>query len=263
MAGGAVHNGTVGDVFTIVNEDGPEVDEAKEEDVGHLLQREDEGEDVVRHTLGPAVKWVESVRGVGTGHDPLVVRLVQGLVDAGVVQTTVDPVDEEIGEADEEGELDEAVEGERLFRGGVVEFCESADFQNEEGRCEEGHWGHGFHSLSDLHSNLIAQELRVLVGGLVPDEDVGKRCDDKVDQKAKQPRSCQLRGIASRRDERIPSDQEETGELTVDIVARPGTQVGILGRLQIEHLGRLLIDERLWRPEEGHCAVGGIGEGRK
>ena len=38
-------------------------------------------------------------------HDPFVVRLVQSLVNAGVVQTTMNPVDEEVGEEEEEREL--------------------------------------------------------------------------------------------------------------------------------------------------------------
>lgn len=52
---------------------------------------------------------MESVRGERRGHDPLVVRLVQLLVEHRVVQGTVDPVDEEVGEADEEGELEKQV----------------------------------------------------------------------------------------------------------------------------------------------------------
>lgn len=49
----------------------------------------------------------------------------------------MDPVDEEIGEADEEGDLDEAVVWERLFGGGVVKFGVSADLQNEERSCQQ------------------------------------------------------------------------------------------------------------------------------
>lgn len=132
VAGRTVHDGAVGDVLAIMNEDGPQVDKSEQEDVGKLLQGEDEGEDVVRDTLRPAIERVEGVRGVRAGHDPFVVRLVQGLVDAGVVQATVDPVDEEVGKADEEGDLDEAVVREGLFGGGVVKFGVSADLQNEE-----------------------------------------------------------------------------------------------------------------------------------
>jgi hypothetical protein len=47
VAGGAVDDGVVGEVLAVVDHDGPEVDKDEEEDVGHLLQREDKGEDVV------------------------------------------------------------------------------------------------------------------------------------------------------------------------------------------------------------------------
>lgn len=48
----------------------------------------------------------------------------------------MDPVDEEIGKADEEGDLDKTVEREGLFGRGVVEFGVSADLKNEERSCQ-------------------------------------------------------------------------------------------------------------------------------
>jgi hypothetical protein len=172
VASSTVHDGAIGNVLAVMNEDSPEVDESEQKDVGHLLQGEEEGEDVVGHTLGPAVKRVESVRGVGTGHDPFVVRLVQGLVDARMVQAAVDPVDKEIGKADEEGELDETVERKRLFSNGIVEFGVSADLKNKEWGCQQSHWGHGTHGLLDFQPNLVLEKFRVVVGCLVPNEDV-------------------------------------------------------------------------------------------
>ena len=47
VAGGSVDDGAVGDVFTVVDHDGPDVDEHEESNVGELLQREEEREDVV------------------------------------------------------------------------------------------------------------------------------------------------------------------------------------------------------------------------
>ena len=47
VAGGAVDDGAVGDVFTVVDHDGPHVDEHEESNVGEFLQREEEREDVV------------------------------------------------------------------------------------------------------------------------------------------------------------------------------------------------------------------------
>ena len=109
MAGGSVDDGRVGDVFAIVNHDGPDVDEHEQGDVGELLERQHEGEDVVWDGLSEAIERVEGVRGKGRRHDPLVVRLVQALVNHRVVQTAVDPVDEEVGEEQEQRELEEVV----------------------------------------------------------------------------------------------------------------------------------------------------------
>ena len=172
MASGAIDEGAVGHVLTVMDEDGPEVDEAEQEDVGQLLQWEDEGEDVIRHALGPAVQGVKGVRGEGTRHDPLVVRLVQSLVDAGVVQPTVDPVDEEIGEEDEERELQDAVVREGLIGDGIVELGIASNLQDEERRCQKSHRGHGAHGLLHFHGNLVLEELGMVVSRLVPDEDV-------------------------------------------------------------------------------------------
>ena len=44
--------------------------------------------------------------GVGCGHDPFVVGFVQAFVEARVVQAAVDPVDAEVGEHEEDGELE-------------------------------------------------------------------------------------------------------------------------------------------------------------
>lgn len=76
VAGCAIHDRAVGNVLAIVDEDGPKIDKPEQEDVGDFLQGEDEGKDVVRDTLGPAIEWMESVRSVGARHDPFVVGLV-------------------------------------------------------------------------------------------------------------------------------------------------------------------------------------------
>jgi len=92
------------------------------------LQGKDEGEHVVRNTLGPAIDGVESVRSEGARHNPLVVRLVQSLVNQRVVQPAVDPVDEEIGERDEQWELQDTVVREGLVVKTIVQFGVSPDF---------------------------------------------------------------------------------------------------------------------------------------
>lgn len=105
VASGSIYNWAVGYVLSVVNEHGPEVDKAEQDDVGHFLQREDEGKHMIRHTLGPTVEGVEGVRGEWTRHNPLVMRLMKGLVDTWVVEATVNPINKEVGEEDEQREL--------------------------------------------------------------------------------------------------------------------------------------------------------------
>ena len=65
--------------------DGPDIDEDEESHVGKFLKREEEGEDMIGDALRKAVYRVERMAGEGSGHDPLVVRFVEVLVDAGMV----------------------------------------------------------------------------------------------------------------------------------------------------------------------------------
>ena len=65
MACCTVDDGVIGDVFPIMNYDCPDVDEGEKEDIGSLLEGEDEGEGVVGEALGPPVKGVKGVRGEG------------------------------------------------------------------------------------------------------------------------------------------------------------------------------------------------------
>jgi hypothetical protein len=187
VAGGAVDDGGVGDVLAVVDEDGPDVDEDEQGDVGELLEGEDEGEDVVGEGLGEAVNGVEGVGGEGGRHDPFVVRFVQALVDGGMVQAAVDPVDAKVGEEDEERELEVAVLGEGRGGGGVVELAIAPNLGEEEGCGEYGHGGHGVHGLFDFEADLVYQVFGVGEGGMVEDEEVRGGCADEVDQEAKDP----------------------------------------------------------------------------
>ena len=112
MAGSAVDDGAIGNVFPIVDEDGPEVDEAEKDHIGEFLEGQNEREDMIRHTLWPAIERVEGVGREWRGHDPPVMRLVQSSVDERVMQPTVNPVDKEIRKQDEYRELNDVVEWE-------------------------------------------------------------------------------------------------------------------------------------------------------
>ena len=80
---------------------GPYIDQYVEEQVDELVHGEEEDVDVVGQTLGEPVEGVEGVAGEGTRHLPLVVGLVDVLVDERVVEPPVDPVDHKVSEHDE------------------------------------------------------------------------------------------------------------------------------------------------------------------
>lgn len=73
---------TVGDaIVTVVDRDGPDVDEDVECQIEHLVKGEEEGVDVVRESLHEAVDWVEGVAGEGSGDLPQVVGFVKQLLE--------------------------------------------------------------------------------------------------------------------------------------------------------------------------------------
>lgn len=127
---------------------------------------------MVRNALREAIQRVEGVAGERGRHDPLVMRLVEVLVDARVVETAVDPVDERIGEDDEEGELQEVVAPEGRFGKVVVHLGIAADFEKERRQGEQGHDGEGLEGLPDLHPDLVLKILGVVEALVVEDEKV-------------------------------------------------------------------------------------------
>lgn len=94
---------------------------------------------MVWYTLCEAIHRVEGVAGIRCRHDPLVMWFVQRLVNRRIVQTPVDPVDTQIGEGNEQRELEEVVECKRSVRRSVVEFPKTTNFKQEEGRGENCH----------------------------------------------------------------------------------------------------------------------------
>ena len=116
---------------------------------------------------------MKSMARVWRRHYPLVMRLVQRLVDERMVQATMDPVNEKVGKADKEGELDDVVKCKGGVRGRVVEFSVTADFTKEKRHGEDGHEGKRYEGLFDLKPNLVFEVLRVCEGSMVEDEDIG------------------------------------------------------------------------------------------
>lgn len=162
MAGRPIDNWTVGNVFAVMDHDSPDVDERKEADVCQLLQRENEGENVVRQALGKAIERVESVARKRGRHDPFVVWLMERLVQAGVMQTTVDPVDKEVGEEEEEGKLEGVVKREGRLSQSVVEFRIPPYLSREKRACQDRHYGHRDEGLLHLQLHLVFEVFRVL-----------------------------------------------------------------------------------------------------
>ena len=92
-----------------MDENTPQVDKDEQADRNNTVEGEDEGENVVWQGLGVAIKWVESVTGVWSGDEPFVVWLVNVFVEPWVVCESVDPVDEKIGEKEEEWDGEQGV----------------------------------------------------------------------------------------------------------------------------------------------------------
>ena len=129
---------------------------------------------MVGYTLSKSVKWMESVACIWSWHDPLVVWLMECLIYARVVQSAVDPVDAEVGEEDEDGELEVVVEVEWCFSGCIVEFGIASNFGSEDRGCQDGHYGHRYHCLLHLLADLVLEVFRVLEGVLVENEEIGE-----------------------------------------------------------------------------------------
>lgn len=180
VASSSIDDRRLGVVFTVVNHDGPDVDEGEEEDIGPLLQREKEREEVVGNGLREAIDWVKGVGCVRAGHDPFVVRLVKSSVDGRMMETAVDPVYASIGEEDEEGKLQQVVVWERRLVRAVVELGVASHFGQHAQGGQGGHAWHCLHGLRNLEPYLILEELRVFNCVLVEDEDVGERGEGEI-----------------------------------------------------------------------------------
>ena len=147
---------------------------------------------MIGHTLQVTVQGMEGMARVRCRHDPFVMRLVELLVQCRVMQAPVDPVDAEIGEDEEERELQVVVQVEGFVRRGVVEFTVAAHFGEEERDGEDGHDRQSDQSLSDLEADLVLQVFGVREGGVIEDEEVRERGADEVNNEAEDPEKyCQ------------------------------------------------------------------------
>lgn len=187
VASRSVDDWGVHNKLSVVDQNRPHIDEDEQSDISDLLEREDEWEDVVWDRLRKAVKWVESVRRKRCRHNPLVVWLMQLLVNGWVVKTAVDPIDEEVGEDEEEWELEPLVPRTWPVGRRVVESRVPAGFENEAGCCQGRHDGHGGVGLNHLELDLVLKELWVCEGCVVKDQVVGRSGNYEVEEKAEEP----------------------------------------------------------------------------
>lgn len=177
--GGGWTVGLGGGILT--DEDGPDVDEDKQDDICDFLQREDEREDVVRHALGEPVHRMKRVACERRGHDPFVMRLVKPLVHGRVVQGSMDPVYEEVRKGDEEGELEEIVQGERGAGRSFVELREPTNFGDKERNREHSHAWKRSEGLLDFLGDLVFKVFGMGEGRVVEYEQIGHRGAQEID----------------------------------------------------------------------------------
>lgn len=100
------------------------------------------------------------------------VRLVEIFIDLGVMQATMNPVDEAVGKENKEGELQPVIPAPRSIRGIVIKLAVTAYFEEEHASREKSHTGHTNVGLLDFEPDLVLKELWVTKSSLIEDEDV-------------------------------------------------------------------------------------------
>ena len=234
---------------------------------------------MVGQGLGEAVERVEGVAGKRRRHDPLVVRLVDVLVDERVVQASVDPVDAEVGEEQEERELQVRVPPAGAVLDPIVQLRVAAHLGHEGRHHEDRHDGDGRHGLADLLPDLVPQEARMRQVDLVVHDHVRQRRAQEVDEQTEDPARRSVSGVARARSvdgprrmpghglHHSPAHGEDARHLPIDVVAGPGAHVRPLGRAHLEVLAGgvvlVAVDRRRQLPpaREGRIERGGFGRG--
>ena len=134
---------------------------------------------MVWNALCIAIKRVECMARIGSWHNPLVVWLVEVLVNEWVMKAPVDQVDEAIRECNEERELEEVVPHWNVCCAGIQQRV-ALDLSKEEWDGADGHDGESGVCLGDFLSDLVLEELGVIERSLVEDEDIGKCCANVI-----------------------------------------------------------------------------------
>lgn len=163
MAGCSIDDRVVGEVLSVMDEDGPKDDKYEEHEERKLVHREYERKYVIREGLCPTIRGVEGIRSKRGRYHPLVMLLVESLVYERMVQASMNPINAEIGEEEEQGELQDVVPQSRSIGRSIIHLGVSASFGKDQGKSEERHARKRHESLLDLHSNLIFEIFGMLL----------------------------------------------------------------------------------------------------
>ena len=128
---------------------------------------------MIWNALKPAVHRMEGMTGERGWHNPLVMRLVEGLVHSWVMQSSMNPIHQEVGEEDEKWELQYIVQSEWCFYGCVVQLGISFDFCEEKWYGQDSHYRYGLQGLMDLKAHLVLEVLWMRECSVIEDEEIG------------------------------------------------------------------------------------------
>lgn len=187
MASTPIDDGTVGNVLPIVNENRPNIDKDKEEDVREFLQREQEWENVVWYALRETIHGMESMARVRRRNDPLVMGLMERFVDQFVVKASMDEVDAKIGEEEEQWNLRPVVPNTGALGCRIIQLAVAQHFRQEKWRCKDGHYGERDGCLGYFHADLILEEFGMFHAVFVEDENIGEGGENEVHDKSENP----------------------------------------------------------------------------
>jgi len=97
---------------------------------------------------------------------------MQLLVYQRVVQASVNEVNKEVGEDNEEWELEPVVPNSGAIGGEIIQLGVAKNFEQEERGGHNGNPGHSTDSLFDFHSDLVLEEFGMLKCCFIKYEDV-------------------------------------------------------------------------------------------
>lgn len=218
VASSSVHHRVIGNIVSVVDHDGPEVDKGEQQQVRHLVQRQEHRIQVVWQRLREAVHRMEGVGSKWSANNPLVVRFMQTLVHGGPVQPAVEEVDAAVGEENEHGELQpEHLPSTGLFGNVEIQLGEAVQLQEEERDGERHHNGDSGHGLPELQGDLVLQVSGMVEDLLVENENVGRRRHEKIQEPAEDG-----------------GDDKKREELSEHIASRKERHVGVFGKRQVD-----------------------------